>query len=289
MTPAQDLSAAGAISEKTTQFGSLAEIESQTTIPATGNPNLFPSFASQNFPDFFPPNQLFNFTSAPPVATNVLAFQPNHNSPLLSNPASQSPAINCLPQPVKSSIPTNPTAQTSQNPILPTPSNPSPNAPTLAEKLRVRVKVDYPWLPPTCSHCHELGHVVRNCFSYDPSKDPSLQASDAAASGSKQRKKGSVTTKRTPSTTVKNKQYVVKKNVPPAPIATPPPPSVSLPSSPTAGKTSHFVLTPNHNHKSFHPPTQSPSDKPQKPSLKRSRSSPTFSPPAPPKITFQSS
>ncbi|KAH0942943.1 hypothetical protein HID58_002580, partial [Brassica napus] len=145
MTPAQDLSAAGAISEKTTQFGSLAEIESQTTIPATGNPNLFPSFASQNFPDFFPPNQLFNFTSAPPVATNVLAFQPNHNSPLLSNPA------------------------------------------------------------------------------------------------------------------------------------------------PTVGKTSHFVLTPNHNHKSFHPPTQSPSDKPQKPSLKRSRSSPTFSPPAPPKITFQSS
>ena len=138
MTPAQDLSAARAISEKTTQFGSLAEIESQTTIPATGNPNLFPSFASQNFPDFFPPNQLFNFTSAPPVATNVLAFQPNHNSPLLSNPASQSPAINCLPQPVKSSIPTNPTAQTCQNPILPTPSNPSPNAPTLAEKLRVR-------------------------------------------------------------------------------------------------------------------------------------------------------
>ena len=28
----------------------------------------------------------------------------------------------------------------------------------------VEVLVHYPWIPPTCSHCHELGHPVRNCL-----------------------------------------------------------------------------------------------------------------------------
>lgn len=32
----------------------------------------------------------------------------------------------------------------------------------------VEVLVHYPWVPPTCSHCHELGHIVRNCLSYSP-------------------------------------------------------------------------------------------------------------------------
>ena len=22
--------------------------------------------------------------------------------------------------------------------------------------------------PPTCSHCHELGHIIRNCLTYSP-------------------------------------------------------------------------------------------------------------------------
>lgn len=26
----------------------------------------------------------------------------------------------------------------------------------------VEVSVHYLWVPPTCSHCHELGHIVRN-------------------------------------------------------------------------------------------------------------------------------
>nr|VDD48885.1 unnamed protein product [Brassica oleracea] len=30
----------------------------------------------------------------------------------------------------------------------------------------VEVLVHYPWVPPTCSHCHEMGHIVRNCLSY---------------------------------------------------------------------------------------------------------------------------
>ncbi|KAF3529489.1 hypothetical protein DY000_02041151 [Brassica cretica] len=32
----------------------------------------------------------------------------------------------------------------------------------------VEVQVDYPWVPPTYSHCKELGHIVRNCLSYTP-------------------------------------------------------------------------------------------------------------------------
>ncbi|CAA7014940.1 unnamed protein product [Microthlaspi erraticum] len=28
----------------------------------------------------------------------------------------------------------------------------------------VEVRVDYPWLPPKCSHCQELGHIAKNCL-----------------------------------------------------------------------------------------------------------------------------
>ncbi|CAA7017579.1 unnamed protein product [Microthlaspi erraticum] len=28
----------------------------------------------------------------------------------------------------------------------------------------VEVLVDYPWMPPTCSHCKELGHIAKNCL-----------------------------------------------------------------------------------------------------------------------------
>lgn len=65
------------------------------------------------------------------------------------------------------------------------------------------------------------------------------------------------------------------------------PKTVSLPTSPlvpTSLNLDSFTAT-----KTFHPSTESPSDKPQKPSLKRSRSSPTFSPPSHPKVTYQSS
>uniref|UniRef100_A0A0D3BAR3 DUF4283 domain-containing protein n=1 Tax=Brassica oleracea var. oleracea TaxID=109376 RepID=A0A0D3BAR3_BRAOL len=32
----------------------------------------------------------------------------------------------------------------------------------------VEVMVHYPWVPPTCSHCHELGHIIKNCLHYTP-------------------------------------------------------------------------------------------------------------------------
>lgn len=32
----------------------------------------------------------------------------------------------------------------------------------------VEVHVSYPWLPSTCSHCKELGHISRNCLLLPP-------------------------------------------------------------------------------------------------------------------------
>ncbi|CAA7048423.1 unnamed protein product [Microthlaspi erraticum] len=32
----------------------------------------------------------------------------------------------------------------------------------------VEVQVEYPWLPPKCSHCHELGHIAKNCLLLPP-------------------------------------------------------------------------------------------------------------------------
>ncbi|XP_018436060.2 uncharacterized protein LOC108808404 [Raphanus sativus] len=66
------------------------------------------------------------------------------------------------------------------------------------------VLVEYPWLPPTCSHCHELGHVIRNCLLYSPPKAPPPAAK---VPGNKQKQKASETLKRTPASTVKDKHY----------------------------------------------------------------------------------
>ena len=37
----------------------------------------------------------------------------------------------------------------------------------------IEVCVHYPWVPLTCSHCKELGHIVRNCLLYTPPLPPS--------------------------------------------------------------------------------------------------------------------
>ncbi|CAN6929758.1 unnamed protein product, partial [Brassica oleracea] len=142
----------------------------------------------------------------------------------------------------------------------------------------VEVLVSYPWLPPKCTHCHELGHVVRNCLTYIPPKAP-----PASSASQKPMKKPVV-----------NMQFVaVKTKVTKASSSSPSntpvrsPKTVSLPTSPlvpTSLNLDSFTAT-----KTFHPSTESPSDKPQKPSLKRSRSSLTFSPPSHPKVTYQSS
>ncbi|CAH2035052.1 unnamed protein product [Thlaspi arvense] len=33
----------------------------------------------------------------------------------------------------------------------------------------VKVEVDYPWIPATCSHCKEVGHIAKNCLQLPPS------------------------------------------------------------------------------------------------------------------------
>lgn len=157
----------------------------------------------------------------------------------------------------------------------------------------VEIQVDYPWLPPTCSHCHELGHVVRNCLTFRPPKVPAPPSPpEPPASAAKMKKTSLVNPKRTPHKPVEKMKYVAVKKVAPKPSQTSlsvdqPSSSLSLPSSPLAPKPPLFeaplpLITSS-------PTTESPSDKPKKPPLKRSRSSPTFSPPSQPKVSFQSS
>ncbi|KAJ4909188.1 proline-rich protein 36-like [Raphanus sativus] len=44
----------------------------------------------------------------------------------------------------------------------------------------VEVQVSYPWVPPTCSHCKELGHVSRNCLLLPPPSKTDLPAKKSA-------------------------------------------------------------------------------------------------------------
>ena len=144
----------------------------------------------------------------------------------------------------------------------------------------VEVQVDYPWLPATCSHCQELGHVVRNCLKVPPAPVPTAN---------KQKGKGLATPAKKPSEPSQTKHYVAKKQQVPASASK----DASCSSTPKKNSTSKssFVpptptfLTPISVSKPVKDPTkihslpQSPSDKPRKPSLKRTYSSPSLSPP----------
>ncbi|KAF3561795.1 hypothetical protein DY000_02012228 [Brassica cretica] len=192
----------------------------------------------------------------------------------------------------------------------------------------VEVQVDYPWVPPTCSHCKELGHIVRNCLTYTPPP--------------KDNAKKVPTPKKVPAPKKSSQPAVVGPSHVPAPtifkdtvpIPSPPPPLLSpsnlptpdnsLPSTPqktlsfTFGTTTTEILNPSlrdanitlpsseqivtpqkvqknkqthfknsfgplSNLPPFDPSPFTPSEKPSRPSLKRSRSSPTLSPPLPSK------
>lgn len=121
----------------------------------------------------------------------------------------------------------------------------------------VEVKVDYPWLPPQCSHCHELGHVIRNCLKYTPPKDPPAPA--VPASSSKVKDKGFETPKNLLQTPPRLNTMSQLKNPPllllllPRPANQIPFPRVLLPINPFPLKPFlpplKFLLT---NHKSHH-------------------------------------
>ncbi|KAJ4870541.1 mucin-2-like [Raphanus sativus] len=167
----------------------------------------------------------------------------------------------------------------------------------------VEVQVSYPWLPPTFSHCKELGHVIRNCLHYIPPPPAVASTPAEKTQKSKQSATPNPNQKKHPPGTPKNKHYVAVRKILP-PVVTPPilplstlpgvpihvnspAASVSLPTSPLASQTPLTVFSSKLNTDRL--THQSPSDKLNKPSLKRTRSSPTLSPPSHPSIHFQSS
>ncbi|XP_048624100.1 uncharacterized protein LOC106453611 [Brassica napus] len=62
----------------------------------------------------------------------------------------------------------------------------------------VEVSVTYPWVPPTCSHCKELGHIMRNCLHVP------LQPKKAASTTKSKGKKPSVVEKEVSHTSTSN-------------------------------------------------------------------------------------
>ncbi|KAJ4875601.1 vegetative cell wall protein gp1-like [Raphanus sativus] len=135
----------------------------------------------------------------------------------------------------------------------------------------VEVYVNYPWVPPTCSHCHELGHVIRNCLHYTPPPPapPTVDKSQANKPAA-QTTPASKTTRQ-----IYRKKVAELKNTNHGSVSetggsrtddmmldTVPPPSAPTGSITPAASDSCFTPVPT-----------------PRPSLKRSRSSPTLSPP----------
>ncbi|KAF2601879.1 hypothetical protein F2Q70_00027197 [Brassica cretica] len=72
----------------------------------------------------------------------------------------------------------------------------------------VEVYVTYPWLPPTCSHCKELGHVIRNCLKWTPPKDKQPVEKQATKQSDKAQGKKPVTSNDTPASSTNAKETV---------------------------------------------------------------------------------
>ncbi|RID81163.1 hypothetical protein BRARA_A03761 [Brassica rapa] len=161
----------------------------------------------------------------------------------------------------------------------------------------VEVQVHYPWVPPTCSHCHELGHILRNCLTYTPpvsEKEKEKGKEKASTSKHNETPKPYKTTKNTnpppsdftPSKASRNnqKRYQAVSKTPSektqitVPVPQEPPEIVpSLPSSSLFQQSPSPPPDPSNSHAAsniFSSPDPTP-----RPSLKRSRSSPILSPP----------
>lgn len=41
----------------------------------------------------------------------------------------------------------------------------------------IQVQVEYPWVPPSCSLCHQIGHIIKDFLRYDPKWVPAESAS----------------------------------------------------------------------------------------------------------------
>ncbi|CAN7039596.1 unnamed protein product, partial [Brassica oleracea var. botrytis] len=169
----------------------------------------------------------------------------------------------------------------------------------------VEVLVSYPWLPPTCAHCKELGHIARNCLKLPvPPAAPPGKGKDSMRKPDK---------KETKEKSAPQVQYVaVKDHNTKKPLGEAESGSATVnfssPRTPLS-KDSQSIPLPMDTENSFSIPksttrkahhkkpsqtsissspnpfailnTPQSSPDPPRPSLKRSRSSPTLSPPPP--------
>ncbi|XP_056854546.1 uncharacterized protein LOC108837510 [Raphanus sativus] len=109
----------------------------------------------------------------------------------------------------------------------------------------VEVQVSYPWVPPTCSHCKELGHVSRNCLLLPPPSKTDLPAKKSAKSAPQSTAKDKQ--KINPEATAKDKQKIPSSSSP-SPSSHPQPklPKSSVlslsPLAPSSSK--HLLATP---------------------------------------------
>ncbi|XP_048612801.1 proline-rich receptor-like protein kinase PERK14 [Brassica napus] len=157
----------------------------------------------------------------------------------------------------------------------------------------VEVQVSYPWVPPTCSVCKELGHVSRNCLqaplppksSDVPAKKPQ-QAASASQKG-KNVATATPTTKKpdplqptlekiipSPSSTVYSQASTsttpLNPDPPPPPIQSQPPKAPPLITATPLASSHPLAVIPS--------PSKSPPDTFITPSLKRPRSDPDQKP-----------
>ncbi|KAF8109318.1 hypothetical protein N665_0098s0046 [Sinapis alba] len=116
----------------------------------------------------------------------------------------------------------------------------------------VEVIVTYPWVPPTCSHCHELGHIVRNCLKWTPAQEENTTTKGGKKPVKESRAKdlvstsipnsGSEKTMITPSSSLVISDQVMVD------VASP---SVTLPLSAPGPSTAFSPIASSHHKKSF--------------------------------------
>lgn len=146
----------------------------------------------------------------------------------------------------------------------------------------VEVFVHYPWVPPTCSHCHEMGHILKNCLQYIPPANDPAPAKENGTDSVTAKARGSenfFTPKKSKQSRKKTLTYqpVRTLSTPAVPVSDPAALVVGSETAVTslASSTRLTAHIPSPMDTSFSSPSPI-----TKPSLKRSRSSPTLSPPS---------
>lgn len=96
----------------------------------------------------------------------------------------------------------------------------------------VEVLVSYPWLPPTCSHCNELGHIAKNCLLLPIAQPPPPAVRSA---------------KKAPSNRNLPPKYVLKQPTPKhVPTSNPTPPTSTVSVSPLVTESPSSCTLPPH-------------------------------------------